>query len=121
VDLSVNQATGEVFISTSKGLISYRGQAIADDQYEPSLVIYPNPVPPGFTGLVGIKGLPDEAVVKITDVSGKLIYETRSEGGQAVWDTRNLQGNKVTTGVYLVFISNKDGEEGLSGKIAVIH
>jgi hypothetical protein len=54
--------------------------------------VYPNPVPHNYTGMVAIKGLVDNAYVKITDISGNLIYSTKALGGQAVWDGKNLKG-----------------------------
>ena len=46
--------------------------------------------------------------VKITTISGKLVYETRSLGGMAQWDGRNMGGEKVKTGVYIVYVVSED-------------
>ncbi|MCH8319009.1 MAG: hypothetical protein IIA88_11045, partial [Bacteroidetes bacterium] len=59
--------------------------------------------------------------VKITDISGTLIYETIAEGGQAIWNGKNFNGEKAHTGVYLVFASNEDGSETIVTKILVIN
>ncbi|MBK8502271.1 MAG: hypothetical protein IPL46_08710 [Saprospiraceae bacterium] len=58
---------------------------------------------PSYNGPIAIKGLAENANVKITDISGLLVYETRSHGGQAIWDGRDLRGRRVASGVYLVF------------------
>jgi len=75
----------------------------------------------GYTGTIAIKGLVKDADVKITDISGTIIYETKAEGGQAVWDGRNFDGRRARTGVYLVFVSNEDGSETIVTKILFIN
>lgn len=84
-------------------------------------MVYPNPVRPGYDGVIAIKGLVANSDVKITDVSGNLVSVTKSQGGQAIWDGRNLDGRKVHTGVYLVFTSNSDGSETLVTKILFVN
>ncbi len=112
---------GEVFIGTSKGIISFRSEATpAKDEFQ-DVYAYPNPVREGYTGTIGIKGLVKDANVKITDISGNLIYETRSLGGQAVWNGKSLDGRKADTGVYLVFVSNDDGSQTIVTKILFIN
>ena len=61
------------------------------------------------------------AVVKITDVSGKLIFQTKAEGGTATWDVLDYSGRRASTGIYLVFSTSPDGGESFIGKIAVIN
>jgi flagellar hook assembly protein FlgD len=58
--------------------------------------------------------------VKITDTYGNVVFATRSEGGQAVWDGHNFDGRKVAAGIYLVFVTNNDGSEKLATKILVM-
>jgi hypothetical protein len=82
--------------------------------------IFPNPVRPGFGGLVGISGLPEDAVVKITDVSGRLVYETRALGGSAEWNVQDYRGRRAATGIYLIYASDAEGGQLLVGKMAVI-
>jgi hypothetical protein len=72
--------------------------------------VFPNPVPPGFTGTIAIRGLVNNAIVKITELDGRLVYQTRALGGQAVWDGRNYKGQKISSGVYLVLV-NDDGKK----------
>ena len=82
-------------------------------------MVFPNPVPPGFNGTIAIRGLVDKALVKITELNGRLVYQTRSLGGQAVWDGRNYLGAKVASGVYLVLVRNDSGEERMATKIVI--
>lgn len=112
---------GEVFIGTNKGLISYRGIATPGNNTYSNVYVYPNPVRRNYTGLIAIKGLVTGASVKITDSYGNLVYETKTEGGQAVWDGNTFDHVHVSSGVYLVFVTNRDGTESMVTKILVIH
>lgn len=104
IDIAINQQTGEAFIGTNKGLLSFRGDATIGGRINTTAVYaFPNPVRPEYTGPIAIKGLARDANVKITDVSGRLIYETTALGGQAIWDGKNFDGRRASTGVYLVF------------------
>ena len=119
--IGINE-TGEVFIGTDLGLIVYRGSASKSEENTFSNVYaFPNPIRPDYLGPIAIKGLTRNAFVKITDISGRLVNEIRSEGGQAIWSGENLQGNRVQTGIYLVFIANTDGSESMVSKIMFIH
>ena len=111
--------SGEVFFGTDKGVISYRGEAAAPDAEVSDVVAYPNPVRPGYTGFVGIKGLVANSLVRITTVDGAFVTQLMSEGGQAVWDCTTINGEKVTPGVYLIFVSTKDGNNKFATKILI--
>ena len=114
--------TGEVYIRTLKGMVSYRGTATEGSlkQDENAVKVFPNPVRPDFEGQIGIEGLVENAFVKITDVAGNLVYETRANGGTAVWNGKTLAGGRVETGIYLIFSANKKGEETLVSRLAVV-
>jgi ligand-binding sensor domain-containing protein len=115
--IALNDKTGEVYLATSKGLMAYRGNAPESSDLS-EILVFPNPVERGFEGFIGIKGLADEAVVKITDIAGNLIYETRAIGGMATWNGLDGSGNKVGPGVYLILCISKDGE--LSGQTKIL-
>ena len=120
-DIAINQTTGEVFIGTVSGLISYMGEATAGNDEFSDVYVYPNPVRETYDGPIVIKGLVDETDVKITDISGDLVYKTTSLGGQAIWDGKNLNGNRCKTGIYLVFLSDALGEKTKITKLMFIH
>jgi len=120
-DIAINQTTGEVFIGTVSGLISYMGEATAGNDVFSDVYVYPNPVRETYQGLIVVKGLVDETDVKITDISGNLVYKTISLGGQAIWDGKNLNGNRCKTGVYLVFLNDASGEQTKITKLLFIH
>jgi len=119
--IAIDDKTGIVYFGTSNGIVSFRAYATKGGETFSSVYAYPNPVRENYTGLIGIKGLVKDATVKITDISGTLVYETKSEGGQAVWNGKNYNGESAKSGVYFVFCSSEDGTEKLVTKIMVIN
>jgi hypothetical protein len=109
--ISINPTTGEVFFGTDKGTVSYRGTATEGNLQFTNVYAFPNPVPHGYTGPVAITGLVTNSDIKITDISGELVYHTTSLGGQAIWYGTNFDGKRVQTGVYLVFCASPDGSQ----------
>jgi hypothetical protein len=118
--IEINDRTGEVFFATDKGIVSYQADATASGEEFQNVKIFPNPVTSGFTGTVGISGLAQDAFVKITDISGNLMWQSQANGGMATWNVKDYRGKRARTGVYLVFAANQDGSEAAVGKIAVI-
>ena len=121
LDVELNHKTAEIFISTDKGLMSFRNDATKGKTNINSVDIFPNPVRESYYGNISINGLAYESNVKITDVSGNLVFETTSNGGMAIWDGTDSNNKRVGTGVYLVFCSDKYGNEKAVGKILFIH
>lgn len=119
-DIDINSTTGEVFIATAKGLISFKGVATVASDDLSNVFVYPNPVRPEYEGTVKIAGLLDKANIKITDIEGNLVYETISEGGTIEWDTTAFGKYKVASGVYMIFISAQDGIETKVKKVMII-
>jgi hypothetical protein len=120
VSLALNNKTGEVWFGTAKGVISVRGDATAGGEVFKDVYTFPNPVRSDFTGNVTITGLMRDSRIKITDISGNLVYETVSDGGQAAWDLKTYNGERVSTGVYLIFCSSSDGASTFVTKMLVI-
>jgi len=118
--IAINQQTGEVFIGTEKGIVSYMGENTTGGDTYSDVYAYPNPVRPEHSDYVTITGLIDGSNVKITDINGNIIYQTKSLGGEATWNCRNKDGNRVATGIYLVMASQKDAGESVVTKIMVI-
>jgi hypothetical protein len=120
VSLAVDNKTGDVWFGTTKGVQSYRGNATEGEAKFTKVYTFPDPVREDFTGNVTITGLIKDTQVKITDISGNLVFETVSDGGQATWDLKNYTGRRVATGVYLVFCASKDGSQSCVTKMLVI-
>jgi hypothetical protein len=115
--ISIDPVTGDVYIATSLGMVSYRSTATEGGTSNSNVLIYPNPIKSGYNGTIAIKGLVSDGDVRITDVSGQLVYRTTALGGQAVWSGTDYTGHRPTSGVYLVFVTNKDGSQSYVAKM----
>ncbi|MBK5279078.1 MAG: hypothetical protein JJE09_09480, partial [Bacteroidia bacterium] len=118
--IGINNTSGEVFFGTNKGMASFRSDATIGNENFNHVKIFPNPVTAHFNGFVAIEGLTTDSFVKITDVAGKLIWQVVANGGTASWNMRDTKGNRVETGIYLVFSTSADGADKNIGKIAII-
>ena len=119
--IAIDGTSGEVYFATSKGICSFRGTATEGGVENENVLVFPNPVPPGYSGTIAIRGLANNAIVKITEMNGRLVYQTRAAGGQAVWDGKDYKGRKISTGVYLVLVSNDERTEKTASKIVFIN
>lgn len=117
--VDINNKTGEVFFATDLGVTSYVGSATKGNTEMNKLDIYPNPVHPDYYGHVTIRGLMENTKIKITDIEGKLVYETYSNGGIGIWNVCDFNGLRVPTGIYFVFCALEDGSSVTSGKVFV--
>ena len=120
-DITINPSSGEVFIGTEEGLISYRSDATKGSDKQSTVKVFPNPVRETYNGLIAINGLVTNANIKITTIDGELVFENFAKGGQASWNGKNKNGDRVSTGVYLVFSSDVNGLEKIVSKILFIH
>ncbi|OON66817.1 hypothetical protein B0919_20860 [Hymenobacter sp. CRA2] len=120
VDVAVDDRTGEVWVGTEAGVVSYRGSATVTEGKPSCAKVFPNPVRQDFVGQVGISGLANNAEVKITDVTGTLVYQTRAAGGTVVWNLADYNGRRVQSGVYLVLTADANGQNGCISKVAVL-
>jgi len=120
LDLQLDHNTGELFIITDKGLVSYRTDASDGNSNYSNVTVFPNPVRPDFHGPVTIQGIKGDSDVRITDAAGNLVYETSSNGGTATWNGENIQGAQVETGVYLIWTAPREGKGRHVGKVLVV-
>lgn len=107
LQMGYDENTGEMYISTDKGIQSYRTSTSVGSKrhIQNNVYAFPNPVRPDYRGPIAIKGLARDANVKITDINGRLVHESQALGGQAIWDGNDFTGRRADTGVYLVFSS----------------
>ena len=120
LDLKLDQTTGELFIITDKGLVSYRTNATYEDPEYATTKVFPNPVRPNYAGVVTIQGIRYNSDVKVTDIAGNLVYKTTSNGGTATWDVKTLGGDAVASGVYIIWTATNEGKDEKVGKVLVI-
>lgn len=111
-----------VYFGTSKGTVAYSSDAVPSEDNYNNVYAYPNPVRPDYTGYITITGLMDNSLVKIADSAGNVVYSTTSNGGMVTWDGCNMNGQRVSTGVYFVLASQTDGsnKSGCVTKIMIV-
>ena len=115
--------SNSVFIATLQGLYEYSSTTSPARPDYSDVYAYPNPVEPGYSGWITIKGLMDNSLVKIMDSGMHLVYQTRSQGGLAIWDGCSLTGARVKGSDYYVLASTADdvsSEGDVVTKILVI-
>ena len=118
--ISISPLTGEVFISTFDGICSFRSTATEAEAAAGRVLVFPNPVPPGYSGTIAIRGLMRDGMVKITEPDGRLVHQTRALGGQAVWNGRNYRGERVASGAYLVIATDDAGQERIVTRVFIV-
>ena len=130
-DLAINKPTGELFIATEKGLISFQadatenvdesGNPIPDVCENENINIFPNPVKKGFDGVIAVQGLAANSEVKFVTPAGKLVYKTTAIGGMATWNGYTYDGKKAHPGIYLVLSSTTEGGANCVSKLAIMN
>ena len=112
-DMAFDPKEGIMYIATDQGIQSIRTETTGSTtRHAANVFAYPNPVRPEYKGPIAIKGLAQDAEVRVTDIDGNLVFKTDALGGQAIWDGYNLEGNEVSGGVYLVFSSSSSDPFG---------
>ena len=129
--ISADIAAGKVYFATDKGIVAYNSNVVPFGDVLEAVYAYPNPALKNHETVTidGRNGthLPKGTNVKILDVAGNLVHETNViegqelQGGKVVWNKRNLAGNKVASGIYIVLLSNDDASETAVTKIAIIN
>jgi len=119
LSIGIEPSEGDVFFFTKNEIVSFKGEATESIASQSAIKIYPNPIAPNYNGPIVIKNLVDNALVKITDINGQLMMQTRSLGGQAIWNGRDQYQHKVASGIYLIFIRDDNGNEKAVGKILI--
>lgn len=126
-DIAIDPETGLVYFATVAGISVYQSDATRGGRvHRAELEVFPNPVRPEYAGPITIRGLARDANVKITDISGKLIFETQARGGQATWFGTDYNGRRAQTGVYLIFAtsdpgSSFDNPDAVVGKVVFVN
>ncbi|MFC4633834.1 two-component regulator propeller domain-containing protein [Dokdonia ponticola] len=119
-DIALDPETGTVYFATTEGLVSFNGTNTGPAENLEEVIVYPNPVRPTFNGEVTIQGLTARTNVKITDITGNLVYEENTVGGSITWDTRAFGRHRVASGVYLILITGPDALETQIAKLMII-
>ena len=118
--MALDPQTGTIYFATNRGMVSFDGSTTPPAEDLEKVIVYPNPVRPSFTGDVTIDGLTARSNVKITDITGNLVYEDNAVAGNLTWDTTAFGRHKVASGVYIVLITGPDALETQIRKLLII-
>lgn len=131
VKIAVDRSSGKVYFATNNGMVAYNSNVSPFGAILSEVYAYPNPALKNHQTITidGRQGthLPKGTNVKILDVAGNLVYETNViegqelQGGKVVWNKKNLAGNTVASGIYIVLLSNEDASETAVTKIAIVN
>ena len=119
-DIAMDYASGEVYIATSTGLVSYRAEATNWDREMENVRVMPNPIRADHTGPIVFDGMALNSTVHITDATGQRIEVLESNGGRATWDGVMENGQPAPYGVYLAFATDSEGKKGAVIKFAIL-
>ena len=122
ISVAVDENAGIVYAGTDNSLTSFETPFIRPKEAFDELFIYPNPyILNDGSNFITIDGLIANSEIKILTISGKLISEFSSPGGRtAHWDGKDDDGNLVSSGVYIVVAFDTEGNNTVTGKVAVL-
>ncbi len=121
-DIKVDRKTGKVYFVSYDGIVTYQGDVADVTSNFGNVLVYPNPVVySNFKGKVTIKGLAEKTNIRITDAAGNVVHSAVARGGYYEWDLNNQRGTRVASGVYFVLMTNEDGSDKATAKIAVVN
>ncbi len=113
--------TGDLFIYTNQGAVSFRTEATDGSQSQgKNVIVFPNPVRPNYDGVLAVSGLVNNANFKIVNAAGAVVFTGRANGGTATWNMLTNKGIKAQSGVYFVFSANDLGQEAQVTKFLMI-
>lgn len=121
-DIKVDRKTGKVYFVSYDGIVTYQGDVADVTSNFGNVLVYPNPVVySNFKGKVTIKGLAEKTNIRIADAAGNVVHSAVARGGYYEWDLNNLKGKRVASGIYFVLMTNEDGSDKATAKIAVVN
>jgi len=121
-DIKVDEKTGKVYFVTLDGIMVYQGDVTEVTSNFGNVLVYPNPVVYAqYKGNVRIRGLAAKTNIRITDAAGNLIHSAVANGGYFEWNLNNQRGVRVASGIYYVLMTNEDGTDTGTAKIAVVN
>lgn len=119
--IAVDRQSGQVYIATDIGLLSYMDVVTAGASEMKSLKVYPNPfVYAKNNPSITVEGLSDETQIKILTVDGRLVRTLEVKGGRTIWNARDHYGNQLSSGIYTLIALSENGEQKGIGKVAII-
>ncbi|MDN5627650.1 MAG: T9SS type A sorting domain-containing protein, partial [Weeksellaceae bacterium] len=121
-DIQIDEKSGKVYFVTLDGVVSFQGDVTDVTSNFGNVLVYPNPVIYAqYKGNVRIRGLAQKTNIRITDATGNLVHSAVANSGYYEWNLANQRGVRVASGVYYVLMTNEDGTDTATAKIAVVN
>lgn len=121
-DIQIDEKSGKVYFATIDGVVSFQGDVTDVNANFGNVLVYPNPVIYAqYKGNVRIRGLAQKTNIRITDTAGNLVNSSVANGGYFEWNLANQKGVRVASGIYYVLMTNEDGTDTATAKIAVVN
>lgn len=120
--ISFDAKNGIAYIGTDYGLAALQTASIQSPQNFSEIFVYPNPFVLGNDGeSLTIEGLIKNSSIRIFNINGNLINDFKSPGGKiAFWNGKDLDGNLVPTGIYIIVAYDEEANNVKTSKVAVI-
>ncbi len=120
--VAYDEVTGQVFFATDQGLISYTDVVRGSVDEMDELFIYPNPFSYNNEDRerVVIDELSPETTVRILTVDGRMVRRLDTRGGRVEWDVRDFNGERVSTGVYVIVSVDSQNDQRGVGKLVIV-
>lgn len=113
--------TGKVFALTTYGISVFQTTSIQAAKQVEQPYIYPNPFLLEKNRGVWIEGLSIQSKIKIIASDGQVVRSLVETGSKiGFWDGRNDKGDKVSSGIYLIYLMDKENNSASIGKVLVI-
>ncbi|HSW53588.1 MAG TPA: two-component regulator propeller domain-containing protein [Ignavibacteriaceae bacterium] len=121
--IAIDENKGIVYVGTDEGLTSFKTPYSKPLESFDKLVFGPNPfrIKTGEENKLNIFRLIRDTQIKILTIDGQLVTEFSSPGGfEATWNGKDKKGEFVSTGVYIIVAFDTEGNNVVTGKVAVL-
>ncbi len=113
-DVVFDSKNGYAYLLTASGLNRFEIAWTEEQGSMDDVIVFPQPFRPGVDPYIAFDGLAEQSHVRITSIDGRVIhtFDSDSENNfekQVVWDGKLANGEYISRGVYLAFVTNIDG------------
>jgi len=120
ISIAVNDQTGEVFIATDLGLMSYQDTPLRPVNEMGTLKVFPNPFVYDQHNRIVVEGLSESTRINVIAADGTVVNELETRGGRIEWDARGFNNELLSSGVYFLMALDGNGGSKGTGKVIII-
>lgn len=120
--LALDEDRGILYIGTSYGLNAlYIASSQEQMEAKPSAIVYPNPLRTEDTDQLNIENIALGSDIKIFDSANRLIHSAISSSSIYKWNARDMNGNRLSSGVYSIIIYSPNNNKPQVLNVAIIN